>query len=272
MAAVTRLVFVAQGRQAAVYRLDDTHVLKVPWVAMSRPQAHAVLQLIARLPGSHPNVVRVLRLATVEHKTGVLMEHIRGPTLTTLARTTMRRADMSAGVCWDVLHGLEYMHSHGVLHLDVAPDNVLFCVDTSLFVLIDVALHRAEFTPSCMSPDRTHCEQSDTWSLGCTLLYVLTGTMPWTSCRDRIEVFVQLYAKRTPPELQAVPSAWQPAMQGMLCTETALRPTARDMLHGKCKTEATSMRSVHSSRAYTYVSLATPDSTESVGADVDTVS
>jgi len=262
MADDKRLEFIAQGRQAAVYR-HGTYVLKVPWVCMSSPQAQAVQKLIDRLPGKHPNVVRTVRLATVQHKTGVLMQHIRGPTLAALAHTSTRRADISGRVCCDILHGLGYMHTHGVLHLDVSPGNVLYCVDTGRFVLIDVALHRTECTPSCMSPDRVHCEQSDTWSLGCTLLYALTGTMPWTSCRDRVDVFVQLYAKRTPPEIWAAPTAWQSVMGCMLCPETALRPTPRDILQDKSAIDMARVRS-----HYACDSLAAPDS----GGCVDTFS
>ena len=45
-----RLVRVAAGSQAAVYRVGDNHLLKVPWVAMTCMQEHAVLKLISILP------------------------------------------------------------------------------------------------------------------------------------------------------------------------------------------------------------------------------
>ena len=262
-----RLVRVAAGRQAAVYRVGDNHLLKVPWVAMTCMQEHAVLKLIGILPGVHPNVAPMLCMATVGEKTGVLMQHIRGPTLAMLAHTTTRRAEMSGRVFWDVMHGLEYLHKHGVLHLDVAPSNVMYCVETSRFVLIDVALHRKECTPCCMAPDREYCEQSDTWSLGCTLLYVLTGNMPWTSSQDRIHIFAQLYAKRTPPEAATVPASWHACTDIMLCTSTALRPTPTDILSGNSVLDTTFIPGVLPDLAYAFD---TCESWSTSGFDVDT--
>ena len=95
-----------------------------------------------------------------------------------------------------ILVGLIYLHSQGVVHGDLKGANVLLNKDCSLIKLCD--LGNARFidqdkssksinsvingTLAWMAPElyRSHTrKKSDVWSLGCLIVEMLTGENPW---------------------------------------------------------------------------------------------
>jgi hypothetical protein len=96
----------------------------------------------------------------------------------------------------DVTAGLAAFHAHGVPHCDVKPGNIMQDRRTARCKLIDWIGHQEERsslrmgmqvgTPVFMATEvagvpHTHCVESDTWSLGCTVLNLSSGKLPWAN-------------------------------------------------------------------------------------------
>ncbi|XP_010524977.1 PREDICTED: mitogen-activated protein kinase kinase kinase 1-like [Tarenaya hassleriana] len=106
-----------------------------------------------------------------------------------------------------ILEGLVFIHGHGYVHCDLKPTNILVfpregngtCRTTYEIKISDFGLSREAMkednewswyfpfigTPSYMSPESV-CEgrigtELDLWSLGCIVLQMFTGELPWSA-------------------------------------------------------------------------------------------
>eukprot|EP00948_MAST-09A_sp_MAST-9A-sp1_P003015 g3015.t1 len=92
-----------------------------------------------------------------------------------------------------ILRGLVYLHSQDVLHLDVKPHNILVD-DLGTIKLSDFGCSErlrlgedskggVKGTPAYMAPEvikeGKYTTKADIWSLGCTVLHMATGEVPW---------------------------------------------------------------------------------------------
>ncbi|XP_076030383.1 serine/threonine-protein kinase chk-1-like [Oratosquilla oratoria] len=95
-----------------------------------------------------------------------------------------------------LVEGVEYLHSQGIAHRDLKPDNLLVTEDRVLkiadfglsasFIVNDeeIFLNRKCGTPHYRAPEvcsgRYRGQPADVWSCGVTLYALLTGSTPWT--------------------------------------------------------------------------------------------
>ncbi|XP_076855684.1 mitogen-activated protein kinase kinase kinase 8 [Brachyhypopomus gauderio] len=152
-------------------------------------------------------------------------------------------------VTQQVLRGLEYLHSHNIIHHDIKPSNIVLMsakavlVDFGLTVQMteDVYIPRdLRGTEMYMSPElvlcRGHNTKTDIYSLGTTIIHMQTGSPPWVRRYPRSSYPSYLYIihKQAPP-LEDISEDCSPAMRGLL--ERALervpaqRSSATELLH-----------------------------------------
>lgn len=132
----------------------------------------------------------------------------------------------------DVAAGLEYLHDHNIIHLDIKPDNILLD-DNCNFLVTDFGISVSENsdisdsngmsggTRAYMAPERFEGKTgnaSDIWSLGATAVELLTGTPPYGEHGGLLQ------AEGEPlPELPKL----QPEVKGLILRCLELDPSKR---------------------------------------------
>ena len=161
---------------------------------------------------NHPNIVRVYDFGTTDDGTLYLvMEYIAGGTLhDLLMRSGPLDPEKTARIAEAVCDGLEVAWSHGIVHRDIKPDNLMITSEGE-YKLSDLGLAKYEpgagekaswrsdtlelsslGTPDYMAPEQAlnaaNCDiRADIYSLGITLYQLLSGRLPFiASSREEV--------------------------------------------------------------------------------------
>lgn len=144
----------------------------------------------------------------------LLMEYMPGGSVRELIAKFGGKLDESAIKAYtrDILRGLEYLHGQGIVHCDIKGNNVL--VGTEGAKIADLGSAKLEEdsgvkvrgTPLWMAPEVANQEEqgppSDIWSLGCTVVEMATGKLPWSHVSNP---FVAMYKIGSTDELPESP-------------------------------------------------------------------
>ena len=152
---------------------------------------------IARL--KHPNIIHIHDVFEENNTAYYVMEYIEGESLSDLVKRKGALAEAEAvGYIRSVAEALGYIHERKIMHLDVKPANVMLNSEDGQVVVIDFGLskqydeegHQTSSTPVGISAGFAPMEQyqqggvkefspeTDIYSLGATLYYLVTGQVP----------------------------------------------------------------------------------------------
>ena len=147
-----------------------------------------------------PSIVKVFDFLEANGTAYMVMELVRGPTLSERLRTDgpLGQGELEA-MLWPLLAGLQRVHEAGFLHRDIKPANIVLD-DTGKATLIDFGASRAAlagrtgtmtaiFTPGYAAPEQFGATRQGPWTdiygLAATLHYAITGAAP-PSAVDRL--------------------------------------------------------------------------------------
>ncbi|XP_027348229.1 mitogen-activated protein kinase kinase kinase 18-like [Abrus precatorius] len=110
-----------------------------------------------------------------------------------------------------IMQGLEYLHSKGLVHCDIKGANILIGEDGAKIGDFGYAKGAADAaapicgTPMFMAPEVARGEEqgcpSDVWSLGCTVIEMATGSAPWPNVADPFSVLYHIAYSGEVPEI-----------------------------------------------------------------------
>jgi serine/threonine-protein kinase len=198
----------------------------------------------------HPNIVRVL---SPEKKSRIylVMDYAEGKSLRAIqgAKGKFEVAE-ALGIASQIAEALVYLHSQGVVHRDLKPDNVLLTPDGQIKLLdfgiaMDEAARRLTWfglsppvgTPDYMAPEQVRGKRgdvrTDVYALGTMLYEMITGGLPHDAGNAHAMMQAKLrQAPRLPREL--LPSL-DPKVEEIIMHAIEREPreryaTAKDML------------------------------------------
>ncbi|MFN9416709.1 MAG: serine/threonine protein kinase [Pirellula sp.] len=145
----------------------------------------------------HPNIVQPIDAGEYNGRPYLVTELLRGRDLHSIvaAEGPMALADTCAFLA-QAASGLQFAHQSGFVHRDIKPSNLFLCEDGSLklidFGLVRCSSNESELTQAgqllgsvdFLSPEQANDPRntnyrSDIYSLGCTWIYLLSGSAPF---------------------------------------------------------------------------------------------
>ncbi|KAI9467968.1 MAG: kinase-like domain-containing protein [Benjaminiella poitrasii] len=192
---------IGKGQFGSVYRALDLitgETVAIKKLVIEGEDEQEIMKEVTLLKTlSHPNVIRYLGTVQNLHSINIILEYAEnGSLLSTLKAFGAFPERLVASFCIKILHGLEYLHENQVVHCDLKAANILttktgdvklsdFGVSLNLKKLNGQKTgHLVSGTPNWMAPEVIELKgastQSDIWSMGCTLIELVTGKPPYS--------------------------------------------------------------------------------------------
>lgn len=221
---VWKAVDLGLDRVVAIKALRPELAIREQVVARFRSEA----QTLARL--NHPNIATLHTLLENRETLFMVMEYVKGQTLSSLIRRAGRfESDTAFEIFQQTLDGMGHAHEVGVVHRDIKGSN-LMVNDRGVVKIMDFGIARVMGsgrmtrhgylvgTPEFMSPEQVRGEeatvQSDIYSLGVLLYEMLTGRVPFQKKGDFDLMQAQVRMPPPPPRSLApeIPEAIEMVM------------------------------------------------------------
>ncbi|EQC38444.1 STE/STE11 protein kinase [Saprolegnia diclina VS20] len=198
----------------------------------------------------HPNIVKYMGSEYDEaaRTLYIFTEWVPGGSLEDNTKTFGCSEPVAQTYVYQILLGIAYLHSKNVVHYDIKPSNILIdqhggvkLADFGASRLLNassVAQGKSlRGTPYYMAPEVVKqagtSVKVDIWSLGCSLVKMLTGVPLWKSMKfqSQIALFFHIANLTAPPEL---PASISPVAKSFItaCLQVApeARPSAETLL------------------------------------------
>ncbi len=191
MATVFKAYQPTLDRYIAVKVLPAYHARDPIFVKRFTQEARSVAKL------AHPNIVQIHDFGEQDNITYIVMEYVDGGTLKDRLRERPLTVPEAVDFVIQAAEGLGCAHSHGIIHRDVKPANMLLRRDGHLLLsdfgiakILEGTVNLTRVgtgigTPQYMSPEQGTGQpvdrRSDIYSLGIVLYHALTGNVPFTA-------------------------------------------------------------------------------------------
>ncbi|GFP87601.1 mitogen-activated protein kinase kinase kinase 1 [Phtheirospermum japonicum] len=200
----------------------------------------------------HENIVRYYGTMKDASHLYIFLELVTKGSLLSLYQKYDLRAPQVSAYTRQILHGLKYLHNRNVVHRDIKCANILV-ESNGLVKLADFGLAKAvklNDAKSCkgtafwMAPEVVRSQgyglAADIWSLGCTVLEMLTRRFPYSDF-EWMSALYKIGKGERPFIPDSLPTDARDFILKCLQVDAALRPTATQLLdHPFVKRQLTS--------------------------------
>lgn len=161
----------------------------------------------------HANIVPIHDILKVDGYSLIVMRLIHGETLKKVINELTKPLTVSQSVMIvkKILQGLDFVHSRGIVHLDLKPGNIFLSLSNEILIMdfgIAVLLEeqsiisgKAFGTPYFMSPEQINCSyldaRSDIYSIGIILYIMITGVHPFEHAH-KLEQMIKCHLSEEP--------------------------------------------------------------------------
>lgn len=244
---------IGKGAYGRVYKgldLENGDFVAIKQVSLeniAQEDLNIIMQEIDLLKNlNHKNIVKYLGSLKTRSHLHIILEYVENGSLANIIKPNKFGPfpeSLVAVYIAQVLEGLVYLHEQGVIHRDIKGANILttkeglvkladFGVATKL-TEADVNTHSVVGTPYWMAPEVIEmsgvCAASDIWSVGCTVIELLTCVPPYYELQPMPALFRIVQDERPP-----IPESLSPDITDFLrqCfkKDARQRPDAKTLL------------------------------------------
>ncbi|CAF3618392.1 unnamed protein product [Rotaria sp. Silwood1] len=258
-----------QGTYGKVYVAHDRYTMKkfaVKEIPMRNPVYTDVLENEIKILStlSHKNIVTYYGSAIDRSKKQpffqIIMEYVDGGSLSQhLSKFGPFQEQVIKNYTRQLLEGLKYLHENHILHRDIKSANILVNSRGEIKIAdfgtskrlagLQLCTEDSVGTLQYMSPDvilvppMGYGPEVDIWSVGCTVIEMATGKMPYHKIVNTGALILKLGNERQPPDIPQELSDTAKDFLAKCFEPTQKRPSAKDLLnHPFFKTKPTSPR------------------------------
>ncbi|KAI0053204.1 kinase [Auriscalpium vulgare] len=246
------------GALMAVKEIKSQELAGMPTLYAQIKDELSVMEML-----HHPNVVEYYGIEVHRDKVYIFEEFCQGGSLASLLELGRIEDERIIQVyTMQMLEGLAYLHSKGIVHRDIKPDNVLLdhrgvikYVDFGAAKILArnqrtmqrtrrgdggiVDMDSLTGTPMYMSPEvikddvRGRLGAMDVWSLGCVVLECATGKKPWANLDNKWAIMFHIGVVTQHPPLPEPDQLSAPGIafiKQCLTVDPVLRPSAAELL------------------------------------------
>ncbi|CAK69929.1 unnamed protein product (macronuclear) [Paramecium tetraurelia] len=203
---VYKCMDIKTGRILAVKQIELGYVEKE-----SLESFHQEIKILQQL--KHKNIVEYYGCDEDNNHLSILLEFVGGGSIAQMMKkfkSNLKEPVIQKYVT-DILHGLVYLHKKGIIHRDIKGANII--VDTKGVCkladfgcsIIGLNAYSLKGTPNWMAPEVINGQEtgrySDIWSLGCTIIEMLTGQPPWGRFQSPMQALLTISSKQSSPPI-----------------------------------------------------------------------
>lgn len=205
----------------------------------------------------HINIVQYLGFEQKSNIYSLFLEYVAGGSISSCMKSFGKFEEpLIRFITKQVLLGLEYLHSNGILHRDLKADNLLLEIDGTCKISDfgiskrskDIYVNNAEMsmqgTVFWMAPEvidsivadkkQGYSAKIDIWSLGCVVLEMFAGKRPWSNEAVVSAIYKIGKTKLAPPIPDDIKHLISPEAKAFIekcfTIDPNERPTARELL------------------------------------------
>ena len=238
-----------QGAFGSVYQIIDQNTGKIYALKRISKQKFNDIDKIKREIHTlsklhHKNIVKYIGYSETKNHLNIFLEYIKGGSLLKILKTFKKLNEESIRLYTkQILEGLLYLHYNDIIHRDIKCANIL--LDNGICKLCDFGVSRSieenfEFnqvysiqgTPNWMAPEiwiKGECTRfSDIWSLGCTVIEMITGKIPFENQYKYHIIMHNILEYNIPPPL---PLEISDSLKSFLEDCLRIKPTERKNIY-----------------------------------------
>ena len=235
---------IGTGGMADVYKAMDHKLNRFVAVKVLKPEFREDATFVKKFRSeaqaaaglTHPNIVNVFDVGDDEGVYYIVMELIEGITLKEyISKKGKLSVKEATSIAIQVSMGLEAAHSHGIVHRDVKPQNIIISTDGKVKVT-DFGIARAASSNTISSnvmgsvhyssPEQVRGgysdEKSDIYSLGITLYEMVTGRVPFDGDTTVAIAIKHLQEEIVPPSIYTPDLPYSLEQIIMKCTQKSV--------------------------------------------------
>lgn len=246
------LELIGEGSMAEVYKAYDPEIgrtlalkiLKKEWCLDEEYVGRFMREAKAAGAFSHPNIVTVYDIGQVENRPYIIIELVEGtPMGDAMKPGSSMPLDKVLLIGGQLAEALNFAHSHGVVHRDIKPNNILLLPDGVTIKIADFGIAHIDDpnsaqqtqvgtvlgTPQYMSPEQVMGQKvdgrSDLFSVGVILYQLCTGQRPFDG--DTMATLLFKITKEEPPPIEIAQPGLPAGLQHIVNKLLAKAPERR---------------------------------------------